>query len=357
MKLKKKIVLTVQGEGRGHLTQAISLCSILENGGYEIAAVMVGSSSRRELPAFFRAAISAPLITFQSPNFVTDRKNKSIRIRKSLLRNFMLLPTFFKSMRRMEQVIEEHNPVAIINLYDPLTGLFSFFKRPSVPVICVAHQYLLLHPDFDMPAGHRLDKFLLRAFTRLTSYGAIRKLAISFYPMSRMRCTGITVVPPLLRKEVFEQIPQQKGHFLIYLLNKGYREDVIRWHEQNQETETHVFCDSSEKYETVQYGERLFFHRLNDRKFLGLMAGAKGLISTAGFESICEAMYMQAGVRHTSGRSFRTILQCTRCRESRSRHPGFGIQHCPLCRLCQIQPSRSFRFPKMGGQFGCCISR
>jgi uncharacterized protein (TIGR00661 family) len=296
MTLKKKIVLTVQGEGRGHLTQAISLCSILEKGGYEIAAVMVGSSSGRELPAFFQTAIHAPIITFQSPNFVTDKKNKSIRLRKSLLRNFLLLPTFLKSMRKLEQVIDEYQPVAILNLYDPLAGLFYFFKRPALPMICIAHQYLLLHPDFELPTGHRLDKFLLRTFSKLTSYGAVRKLAISFYPMARMHCGNITVVPPLLRKEVSEQRTENKGHFLIYLLNKGYREDVIRWHEKNQDIETHVFCDSSDNYETVQYGKSLFFHRLNDKKFLALMAGAKGLISTAGFESICEAMYMDKPV-------------------------------------------------------------
>jgi UDP-N-acetylglucosamine:LPS N-acetylglucosamine transferase len=47
-----------------------------------------------------------------------------------------------------------------------------------------------------------------------------------------------------------------------------------------------------ETYETLRYGENLYFHKLDDTKFLNLMAGAKGLVSTAGFESVCEAMYL-----------------------------------------------------------------
>jgi len=47
-----KVVFIVQGEGRGHLTQAISPGQILRNARHCVAAVLVGKAEGREIPAF-----------------------------------------------------------------------------------------------------------------------------------------------------------------------------------------------------------------------------------------------------------------------------------------------------------------
>ncbi|HXC05369.1 MAG TPA: glycosyltransferase family protein, partial [Bacteroidia bacterium] len=216
----------------------------------------------------------------------------SIRVAPSLFYNLLLLPVFSKSIRMIDAVVKEHQPDVLINFYDPLIGLYYLFHKPQVPLVCIAHQYMFLHPEFRFPDGHRMDRSAVKLFSRLTSFGASRKLAISFYTMDNCEKEGIAVVPPLLRKEVFELKEEKKDYFLIYLLNIGYKDEIIRWHQQNGNVEAHVFCDLAESYETQKYGDNLYFHRLDDRKFLNYMAGAKGLASTAGFESVCEAMYL-----------------------------------------------------------------
>ncbi|MEM9896508.1 MAG: glycosyltransferase family protein, partial [Bacteroidota bacterium] len=54
----------------------------------------------------------------------------------------------------------------------------------------------------------------------------------------------------------------------------------------------HCFWDKKEAPETLKAAENLTFHRLNDKKFLHYLASCRGYLSTAGFESICEAMYL-----------------------------------------------------------------
>jgi uncharacterized protein (TIGR00661 family) len=292
MNRKKKIILVVQGEGRGHMTQAISMAEMLVQDGIEICAVLVGCSAKRVIPAFFIEKIKAPVTQFQSPNFVTDKKNKSIRFSSSLFTNLLLWPVFSKSLRVIDDMVKKHQPDTIINFYDPLIGLYYLFNKPNIPLVCIAHQYLFLHPSFEFPKGHRMDKFAVRLFSLLTAIRSTKKLAISFYPMADFPEANISVVPPLLRKNVFEQEVSKKDYYLIYLLNSGYREDIIAWHQKNQHIEAHCFCDMPETYDTLKYGENLYFHKLDDAKFLGLMAGSKGLVSTAGFESVCEAMYL-----------------------------------------------------------------
>ena len=48
-----KILFVIQGEGRGHLTQALSLRQKLADEGHEIVVVLVGKSPARRLPGFF----------------------------------------------------------------------------------------------------------------------------------------------------------------------------------------------------------------------------------------------------------------------------------------------------------------
>ena len=52
-----KFLFIVQGEGRGHLTQAITLEEILRRNGHEVVEVLVGKSSSRRLPGFFNRNI------------------------------------------------------------------------------------------------------------------------------------------------------------------------------------------------------------------------------------------------------------------------------------------------------------
>ena len=55
-----KFLFIVQGEGRGHLTQAITLEDMLQRNGHEVVEVLVGKSSSRTLPGFFNRSIHAP---------------------------------------------------------------------------------------------------------------------------------------------------------------------------------------------------------------------------------------------------------------------------------------------------------
>ena len=48
-----KYLFIVQGEGRGHLTQAIAMYHLLKRSGSEVVEVLVGKSRCAELPAFF----------------------------------------------------------------------------------------------------------------------------------------------------------------------------------------------------------------------------------------------------------------------------------------------------------------
>jgi uncharacterized protein (TIGR00661 family) len=289
---KKKFLFVVQGEGRGHMTQSIAMQSIILNAGMEVCGVLIGKSPQRKIPPFYTEKIKAPITPIESPNFVTDSKMKAIRMFPSVVKNIRNFSTFRNSLKIIDEKIKEYKPDVIINFYDPLIGLYYLFNKPKIPMVCVAHQYLFNHPGFEFPKGHLMDRMSLKFYTNLTAHGATKRLALSFYPFENSERKKVFVVPPLLRDEVFSQKTNPGDYLLVYLVNSGYLEDIISWHEKNPEVEVHCFIDKKSDKEVEQFHEKLFFHKINDQKFLSMMANARGLVSTAGFESVCEAMFL-----------------------------------------------------------------
>ncbi len=326
-------------EGRGHLTQAIALEEFLRNSGHEVVEILVGKSNTRELPAFFSRNVHAPVKRFESPNFLPTASNKRNNLTKSILYNITQLPIYARSMRFINERIAHSGADMVINFYELLTGLTYTFFRIGIPQVCIGHQYLFLHKDFEFPKKNLPGLMLLKFFTRLTALGAKKKLALSFCPMNEDKQNSIRVVPPLLRKEVFLEEPSTGNYIHGYMVNSGFSENVKEWHNHHPEVPLRFFWDKknekgiNEEPSTGNYihgymvnsgfsenvkewhnhhpevplrffwdkknekgikkiDNTLSFYPLDDAEFLRQMSGCRAYASTAGFESVCEAMYL-----------------------------------------------------------------
>lgn len=287
-----KFLFIVQGEGRGHLTQAITLEEILFRNGHEVVEVLVGKSSSRRLPGFFNRSIHAPVKRFISPNFMPAPANKRVSLMRSVAYNLLKLPVYMNSIRYIHQRIEASGADMVINFYELLTGFTYFLFHPSVPQVCVGHQYLFLHKDFEFPRAGKLNVALLKFFTRLTAIGARERLALSFRAMEDDDERHIRVVPPLLRREVQLHEPRTGDYVHGYMVNSGFGESIVQWHKRHPDTPLRFFWDKWEEEPVKKVDDTLSFYQLDDVEFLRQMAGCKAYASTAGFESICEAMYL-----------------------------------------------------------------
>lgn len=287
-----KFLFIVQGEGRGHFTQAITLEEMLLRNGHEVVEVLVGKSSSRTLPGFFNRNIHASVKRFISPNFMPTADNKRVNLKRSLAYNLLHLPEYFRSMCYINQRIKETGAEVVINFYELLTGLTYAFFRPSVPFVCVGHQYLFLHNEFEFPDKSPGQLWMLRFFTRLTALRASKKLALSFREMERDERQQIVVVPPLIRKEVTAIQPEEGNYIHGYMVNSGFADSVENFHATHPEVPLKFFWDKADEEEVTRIDETLSFYQIDDVKFLNGMAGCRAYASTAGFESICEAMYL-----------------------------------------------------------------
>ena len=290
--LRMKVMFVVQGEGRGHLTQALTLERMLRENGHEVVRILVGKSRARQLPNFFLRKAKAPVETFQSLNFIPSANNCHIAHVRTAFYNLLRTPKYLYGIRKIYRSIQESGADIVVNFYEILCGMTFYLLRPNVPQVCIAHQYLFLHPDFRFPQAHSYSRRWLCRYTRLTCLAATKVLALSMRPYADCAVEKLSVVPPLLRQEVLDA-PRHHGDYITgYMLNAGFATQVMAWHEAHPSVKLRFFWDKKGADTVTKIDDTLSFHLIDDEAFLHSLANCKAYATTAGFESVCEALYM-----------------------------------------------------------------
>ncbi|MFI3289756.1 MAG: glycosyltransferase family protein [Rikenellaceae bacterium] len=288
-----RYIFVIQGEGRGHLTQALALSHMLRRNGHQVSEVLVGRCKNRELPKFFAEKIDAPVTQFDSPTFDYGQNGKRGRVLKTIFNN--TTPVKMNKWRKSINVIYKHIKRSecdvVINFYEFLLGATAMIYNIETPIICIGHQFMIDHRKFEQTHSEG-GTLMLRLNNHICSYGAYKRLALSFYPMKRDISRHIEVVPPLLRPEIFSLESSKEDFVLGYMLNPAYLVEIVTWKSHNPDTKIHLFWDKIGAAECEERMPGLWLHKINDSLFLELMAKCSGYITTAGFESICEAMYL-----------------------------------------------------------------
>jgi uncharacterized protein (TIGR00661 family) len=133
---------------------------------------------------------------------------------------------------------------------------------------------------------------MLKFFTRITCIKASKLFALSVKKMRNIPENRIVVIPPLLRKEVLKTKTSDGNYLHGYILNDNYADEIIRFQEEHPDIFLGFFWDKKEVPSTSVINDHLSFYKLDDKLFIERMANCKAYATTAGFESVCEALYM-----------------------------------------------------------------
>lgn len=282
-----RVLFLVQGEGRGHLTQALALAPMLRRAGHTVCAALVGADPARHLPAFFTDEIGAPVERFDEPAFVYGANGLSLpRTAWSTLRR---LRRIAQAPRHVRDAVARYRPDVVVSFFTFVAGRLDPL---GVPVVCIGHQYAFHHPVYPFPAERLGAAWAARFWTDRTVPAGARRLALSFYPAAPLPSKNLVVVPPLLRDGVRKRQATDDGSLLVYLMHPALASQVERWADRHPDRKIRVFWDRKDAPEMLSKGPNLTFHRLHGERFLDAMARCHALVCTAGFESVCEAMFL-----------------------------------------------------------------
>lgn len=286
-----RVLFLVQGEGRGHLTQALSLAQILKMAGHEVIGALVGVTAERGVPAFFSEKFAPPITPVFSPGLVYNAGTNELQPFKTTLNAVRYARPLWRSLKQVRAHIDAQRPDVVVNFFEILGGLAYALLNPSVPMVCIAHQYMAFHPNFQRPKGQWFYRQAFKLSVRLTCFGAQELLALSFDKQPDEPSQHLRVVPPLLRQEVTQLKPVVGDFLLAYITQPGLNVDIRKAHEQRPDVRIDGFHAGVTVPDQV-IDETLSYHAIDGKRFLEFMARCKAVITTAGFESVCEAAYL-----------------------------------------------------------------
>ena len=280
-----RVLFVVQGEGRGHQTQALALAAMLRRRGHRVVGAVVGGGRHRDVPAFFRAGLAAPTEVVESPGFVSGRGGR-IRPLATAAHTLRQLGRYAASLDRIADAVDRLDADVVVNFYEGLMGAHAVWRAADVPVVAVCHQLMAGQPGYPLLPGQPVQRLAMEAYTRLVATGTTARLALSFYDAP---AEGVTVTPPLLRDALFGLDGRETdGSILVYLMEPALAPQLAAWSDRNPGVRVHAFS----KMAPVEHSPALSFHGLSGRAFLERMAVARGVVCTAGFETVSEAMWL-----------------------------------------------------------------
>ncbi|MDA3802733.1 MAG: hypothetical protein PF488_02420 [Patescibacteria group bacterium] len=289
-----KFLFFIQGEGRGHMSQAITLQEKLRNSGHTVTAVFVGAKNIDQVPVFFKDNFNCQIHTLISPKFTTDKKDKGILLYRSAFISLLKIPNYFKSIKSINKSIKKYNPDALISFYEPMLGNYLRFFKCRTPSFFIGHQYFLNHSKFNLLFKNYLEKLIFRTYNKFTSTKKSTKIALSFTKENDEEKNKLYICPPLIRKEIKNADILDKDFILSYILNPGYSKDLIKQAEHNPDLNIETFSKKEINYKTPI---NINFYPISNELFIKKLSTCSYYISTAGFDSISEAIYLQKQVR------------------------------------------------------------
>lgn len=285
------VVLVVQGEGRGHMTQALATRDYLVEAGHRVVGVYLGTSDAHPTPGYFRTAMGIPVATFAAPVLVADRSLRGASPLRTTAYNLKRLPTYVMAGLAMRRGIRKLRPDVVINFFDFIAGCVHLFSwRPAPPPrVAVAHSYMLSHPGAAAPPPGVGGRSGLRLLAAVAAAGC-EPMGLSFDELPD--APGVRVAPPLLRPGLAKLTPTDGGYLLAYSVNAGYANEVATWQARRPSVEVHCYVPGGGRNLGLPPQPGFHVHDLDDERFLQHLAGCRALAGTAGFESVCEAFYL-----------------------------------------------------------------
>jgi len=285
-----RIGFVVQGEGRGHMTQALALARFVRDAGHEVSRVWVGVSPHRSLPPYFVRGIDAEVDTFAAPVQVPDRRGIAMSPANTVADVVRRIPDFARATRKIHDGTRQLD--LVVNFLDLLGGMSRVLHASAVPSVAVAHNYIFLHPELHPLPGSPLQRKAVLVWTRATAARSALCLALSFTPRPAVRAQRLEVAPPLLRAGLDAVPTSDEGFLLAYALNPGYGDLLAAWQRARPHVEVRCYVDGGAGALRSTPGPGFQVRDLDQERFLRDLGRCRAFVGSAGFEAICEAFYL-----------------------------------------------------------------
>ena len=279
--------IIIQGEGKGHFSQALTYMKILEKRSVGVKRVYIGRSLFKPHTGYYAMPPGVPVTSFLGPGFIRTPDRRGIRILFSLLLNLLISPLYIFEVCRIGILMIRDGSDTVVNFYDPVGALAARWWKRGAERVILSHHFYLSHPAFIHPHGLERSYFWLQLMNRIMMRSAHRVIALSF--RKEKPAGRITVAPPLIDDRVRQGTRTGGERDLCYFLSPGYVEDALSYYKKHPGLQADIFTDEQPSAEIPGNVEVFAPSR---EAFLAAMLQCRRMICTAGFDTVAEAFYL-----------------------------------------------------------------
>ena len=110
-----RFVFIVQGEGRGHTTQAIAVKEVVEKHGHSVDLVLVGHRGDRPINLLKNAF--EKVVEFPSPNLVYKSNRRNVSMTNTVMETVRSSDKYMDALEMINYYIDNYQPDVVINFF------------------------------------------------------------------------------------------------------------------------------------------------------------------------------------------------------------------------------------------------
>ncbi|RAL20400.1 teichoic acid biosynthesis protein [Lujinxingia litoralis] len=277
-----KILYGVVGEGMGHAIRSAVVLKWLLDQGHQVQVVASGRAH-----AYLKSRV--PRVD-QIWGLTMAMEHNQVRRLATATDNLRgALEGWPSNVRRYFEMVGRFSPDVVISDFETWSWLFAKVHR--IPLICIDNIQLInrcWHDDAII--GQEMDEFLLaKSIVKAKCPRAAHYVITSFCePPVRKKRTSL--VPPILRPEILNATPTHGEHLLVYQTSPTFS-DLPRLLAGLQRP-VYIYGLRREIQEDQRQGN-LVFRPFSETQFVEDLASAAGVIASAGFTLMGEALHLR----------------------------------------------------------------
>jgi len=277
-----RILYGVVGEGMGHATRSKVVAEHLISRGHKVKIVVSGRAFQF-LKRHFDDVVEIRGLTIRYAKGAMDRD-------ASLVQNVLLSPSMlFQNAASYIDDVRHFKPKIVFSDFDSYAYFFA--KRFKLPIVSIDNQQIIhkCKHDDEITKGVYADYRATRAFVKAKLPGCDHYFITSFFaPPIRSKFEGrVTIVPPIVRREILDAEPSRGAHVLVYQTSTSDKELVSELNRLPKQS----FIVYGLRRDAVQ--GNCVLRNFSEEAFVKDLASARAVVTNGGLSLIHEAIYLK----------------------------------------------------------------
>jgi uncharacterized protein (TIGR00661 family) len=213
-----KILYALSGQGRGHTSRVMAVSEGLRERGHELI-YCCGGVAYQILHDCGEEVIPVPALTHA-------HEGNGIGVVGSLRQNAHVLRRARNIVEELSATFEAAGVELLVNDFEAFSALAA--RRIGLPVLSLNHQHIVTETVYRVPVTHLFDAAVARLAIRLIApVRPVHRLVPTFFFPPVRSPARTTLLPPIIREAVRTSRPTAGDHLLVYLTESDASRAVI----------------------------------------------------------------------------------------------------------------------------------